>query len=306
MSETSQNSSSRAPLAIFPENRTIIAIGGADAAHFLNNLLTANIETLAPGAGVPAALLTPQGKIIAEMLVFNASDEEPLFLVDVGRGFAEDLVAKLTTYRLRAAVSIDRLGDPATAMVSLDSDGRAEIFGEDFYTFKDPRHPSLGHRLYGPTETLKAIADRLGSAQPAVYHLRRAELGIPEAGQDYIPSDRFPHEVNLDQLGGIDFRKGCYIGQEVVSRMEHRGSARTRSLPVRFLNGFGVLGGATVRAGDVAIGSIGESFGDRAIARLRLDKLADAIESGTEIVAGGVPIAASRPDFVTFEVPGAA
>ncbi|HRE21557.1 MAG TPA: folate-binding protein [Rhabdaerophilum sp.] len=300
MSETSQNSSSRAPLAIFPENRTIIAIGGADAAHFLNNLLTANIETLAPGAGVPAALLTPQGKIIAEMLVFNASDEEPLFLVDVGRGFAEDLVAKLTTYRLRAAVSIDRLGDPATAMVSLDSDGRAEIFGEDFYTFKDPRHPSLGHRLYGPTETLKAIADRLGSAQPAVYHLRRAELGIPEAGQDYIPSDRFPHEVNLDQLGGIDFKKGCYIGQEVVSRMEHRGTARTRTMILTTRNGFGLLGGLDVRAGETLIGKAGESYGSTLLAQLRIDKLSDALESNIDVTAGGVELNIRKPEYAKF------
>lgn len=287
-------------MAIFPENRTIIAIGGADAAHFLNNLLTANIETLAPGAGVPAALLTPQGKIIAEMLVFNASDEEPLFLVDVGRGFAEDLVAKLTTYRLRAAVSIDRLGDPATAMVSLDSDGRAEIFGEDFYTFKDPRHPSLGHRLYGPTETLKAIADRLGSAQPAVYHLRRAELGIPEAGQDYIPSDRFPHEVNLDQLGGIDFKKGCYIGQEVVSRMEHRGTARTRTMILTTRNGFGLLGGLDVRAGETLIGKAGESYGSTLLAQLRIDKLSDALESNIDVTAGGVELNIRKPEYAKF------
>ncbi len=300
MSETSQNSSSHTPLAIFPDNRAILAIGGADAAHFLNNLLTANIESLAPGAGVPAALLTPQGKIIAEMLVFNASDEDPLFLIDVGSGFADDLVGKLTTYRLRAAVSIDRLGEPATVLACLDCSGRAEITGDEFYTFPDPRHPGLGHRLYGPADALKSIAIRIGEAGRDVYHRRRATLGIPEAGQDYIPSDRFPHEVNLDQLGGIDFKKGCYIGQEVISRMEHRGTARTRTMILTTRNGFGLLGGLEVRAGDVLLGQAGESYGPTLLAQVRIDKLSDALESNTDITAGGVELNIRKPEYAKF------
>lgn len=300
MSETSQNSSNLTPLAIFPEGRAILAVGGADAGHFLNNLLTANIETLATGAGAPAALLTPQGKIIAEMLVFNASDEEPLFLIDVGSGFADDLIAKLTTYRLRAAVSIDRLGEPATVLVCLDCGGRAEIAGDDFYTFRDPRHPSLGHRLYGPLDTLAAVAGRIGRAEPTVYHQRRATLGIPEAGQDYIPTETFPHEINLDQLGGIDFRKGCYIGQEVVSRMEHRGTARTRTMILTTRNGFGLLGGLEVRAGDVLLGRAGESYGSTLLAQIRIDKLSDALQSNTAILAGGVELNIRKPEYAKF------
>lgn len=300
MSETSQNSTSRTPLAIFPESRAILAIGGADAAHFLNNLLTANIETLVPGTGVPAALLTPQGKIIAEMLVFNASDEEPLFLIDVGSGFADELTARLTIYRLRAAVSIDRLGEPATVLVCLDCEGSTDIAGEDFYTFRDPRHPRLGHRLYGPADALKAVSDRIGPAEPAAYHRRRAELGIPEAGQDYIPADRFPHEVNLDQLGGIDFKKGCYIGQEIVSRMEHRGTARTRTVILTTRNGFGLLGGLEVRAGDVLIGHAGESYGSTLLAQVRIDKLSDALKSNVDVTAGGVELNIRKPEYAKF------
>jgi len=305
MSETSPNSSNSAsskifPAAIFPGDRALLAIAGADAAHFLNNLLTANIEALAPGAGVPAALLTPQGKMIAEMLVFNASDGEPLFLIDVGRGFADDLVAKLTMYRLRAQVAIDGLGEPATALICLDADGRTDIAGEDFYTFRDPRHPRLGHRLYGPADVLEKIASNISRAEPAVYHRRRAELGIPEAGQDYVPADTFPHEANLDQLGGIDFKKGCYIGQEVVSRMEHRGTARTRTLILKTRNGFGLVGGLEVRAGEQLIGRAGECYGSTLLAQIRTDKLSDATQSNINITAGGVELDISKPEYARF------
>jgi folate-binding protein YgfZ len=303
-----ETSGSECPVPQFislPE-RALLVVAGKDAAHFLHNLVTANIEKLAPGTMTSAALLTPQGKIIAEMLIANAGeagDEEGLFLIDVSFGYADDLLTRLAAYKLRAEVAIGHAPEGTGLAVMLDAPDYAS---EDIYVFDDPRHAELGKRLVGPRDVLETISAGFERAEPAAYHLRRVSLGVPEMGKDYPSIDAFPHDVLLDQLRGVDFRKGCYVGQEVVSRMEHRGSARTRSLPVRFLNGFGVLGGATVRAGDVAIGSIGESFGDRAIARLRLDKLADAIESGTEIVAGGVPIAASRPDFVTFEVPGAA
>lgn len=285
--------------------RSLLVVAGKDAAHFLHNLVTGNIATLAPGAMRSAALLTPQGKIIAEMLISNAGeagDPEGLFLIDVSFGYADDLLSRLVAYKLRAEVTIGHAPEGTGVAVLLDAPDYAS---EDIYAFDDPRHAALGKRLVGPADILQSIGAGFGIAEPASYHLRRVSLGVPEMGKDYPSIDAFPHEVLLDQLGGVDFKKGCYVGQEVVSRMEHRGSARTRALPVRFLNGFGVLGGATVRAGEVTLGSIGESYGDRAIARLRLDKLGDAIQSGTEIVAGGVPITALKPDFVTFDVPGA-
>jgi folate-binding protein YgfZ len=285
--------------------RALLVVAGKDAAHFLHNLLTANIETLAPGAMRSAALLTPQGKIITEMLVANAGEEgdaEGLFLLDVSIGYVDDLLARLAQYKLRAEVTIGHAPEATGVAVLFDA---PDFASEDIYVFADPRHASLGKRLVGPTEALKAIAAGFEPAEPAAYHRRRVSLGVPEMGKDYPSIDAFPHEVLLDQLGGVDFKKGCYVGQEVVSRMEHRGTARTRALPVRFLNGFGVLGGAMVKAGEIVLGSIGESFGDRAIARVRLDRLEEAMASGAELVAGGVPIAASKPDFVSFPVPGA-
>lgn len=285
-----------------PERRLLV-VAGQDAAHFLHNLVTANIETLAPGRMVSSALLSPQGKIIAEMLIANAGEEgeaDGLFLLDVSYGYVDDLITRLAQYKLRAEVTIGHAPDGTEVAVLLDA---PEFASEEIYVFDDPRHAGLGKRLVGPKTAMDVISAGFERTEPATYHARRVGLGVPEMGKDYPSLDAFPHEVLLDQLGGVDFKKGCYVGQEVVSRMEHRGAARTRALPIRFLNGFGVLGGATVKAGESVLGSVGESYGDRAIARLRLDRLEDALTAGQEIIAGGVPIEALKPDFATFAVP---
>lgn len=299
MTETSPVAPQEAfPQAAFLPERALIALAGPDARHFLHNLVTANIEALTPGSGTFAALLTPQGKIIADMLILDASDEEPLFLIDVAQGFAEDLQRRLALYKLRAQVSIDLLGPPIAVAVLFG----ATPEGEDFYAFADPRHPELGTRLYGPEDVLAgALAShpRIGAEG---YHARRIALGVPECGKDYMPLSTFPHEANLDQLGAVDFRKGCYIGQEIVSRMEHRGTARTRALRVTLLNGFGVSSGAELRAGERVIGHVGECLGDRAIGLARLDRIAEAEAAGEDITAGGVPVALARPGYARFEM----
>lgn len=298
MSETSQTN---LPTAIDLPERALIAITGTEAAAFLNGLLTINTETLAQGAGLPSALLTPQGKVIADFLVFNASDNEALFLIDVQASYADDLVARLSRYKLRANVVINRLGADIATCVVFDA---ADISGESFYAFADPRHASLGQRLFGPDAALREATRDFAHAAPDAYHLRRTILGVPECGRDYLPMDSFPHEALLDQLGGIDFKKGCYVGQEIVSRMEHRGIARSRALPIRLLNGFGVMGGAEVRAAERALGKTGESSADRAISILRIDRLEEALKAGETLTAGGVPCVVSKPGFIRFDIPG--
>lgn len=288
-----------APATIRLEDRALIAVAGAEARHFLGNLLTADIENLKPGTGTLAALLTPQGKIIADMLVFDASDDEPLFLIDLARGYADEIARKLTLYRLRAAIAIDRLPDETGVFVALDAPA---VTGEAFYTFTDPRTPALGQRLYGPAEAIEAATSGVPKATAETFHARRVALGIPEGGKDYLVLDTFPHEANLDQLGGVDFTKGCYIGQEVVSRMEHRGIARTRSLGVRYPDGFGVVGGAEIRAGEKMLGRVGESFGGRAIGLVRLDRLADANSAREGLTAGGVPVEIEKPGYARFTI----
>lgn len=284
------------PRAILLAERAVIAVSGPEAAHFLHNLVTANIETLKPGNGTLAALLTPQGKIAADMLIFNASDEEPLFLLDVTRGYAEELLTRLTRYKLRADITLALLPEGVAVMACLDA---PPVTGEDFYTFADPRNPALGQRLIGPADTLTQATAALPRGTPEDYHRRRVALVIPEGGRDFLMLDTFPHEANFDQLGGVDFAKGCYIGQEVVSRMQHRGTTRTRAMGVRFRNGFGVTGGATISAGEKPIGKIGESFDDRAIGFVRLDRLSECADADL-IQAGGVPIAIEQPQYANF------
>lgn len=295
MSETSPSAK---PFACLLPNRAVIAVGGREAGHFLHNLLTANIEGLTPGGGVPAALLTPQGKIILDMLVFNASDEEPLFLIDVVKGLADDLIRRLTIYRLRSEVSIDRLPDEV-GVAALSGPAPAEA--EDFYAFADPRDAGLGHRLIGPLASLRQALPDGGAADDTGYQAARIALGLPECGKDYLPLAVFPHEVNLDQIGGIDFRKGCYIGQEVVSRMEHRGTARTRTLIARLDNGINVAGGTECRSGEILLGTGGECHGGHGLVVIRLDKLSELVKASAAVTLGGVPVQFSTPHYAKFQ-----
>jgi tRNA-modifying protein YgfZ len=300
---TDTSFSSHAPsssLAVALDERRVVSVTGRDARNFLNTLLTADIKGMETGEAVLAALLSPQGKVIVDMLVFDASDDEPLFLIDCRIGMAGDLVERLTRYRLRAQVGIDLLETSIGVMVVL---GALPLASDEIYAFADPRHAGLGTRLIGPQALLAAATSAYPQGIPADYHTRRVALGIPEGGKDFIFGDPFPHEILLDQVHGVDFKKGCYVGQEVVSRMEHRGNARTRAVPVRFVNGFGVMTGCDVFAGELSLGKVGESHGGRAIALLRLDRLQDAYHAGLPLIAGGVECVVEKPDFITFDLP---
>jgi folate-binding protein YgfZ len=164
----------------------------------------------------------------------------------------------------------------------------------------DPRLPALGWRAILP---LEAAAARASSGGEDAYHAHRIGLGVPEGGKDFAFGDTFPHEALMDQLAGVDFDKGCYVGQEVVSRMQHRGTARTRIVPVVYSAGTAAVPGTEVRAGDRILGKTGGSAGDRGLAMIRLDRAQDALGAGEPILAGGFPVRFSRPDWVRFEVP---
>lgn len=295
MSETSLDPT---PALVALPNRALIAVSGEGAAHFLHNVLTAKIETLPVGAATLAALLTPQGKIIADMLVANASDEgSPLYFLDLNRGFAQDVAQRLAVYKLRAKAEINVLGEGVAVFVALDAPALAS---ESFYTFPDPRAPGLGQRLYGPAEAVVAACPTLHPAGEPSYIARRIALGIPECGPDYLPMASYPHEANMDQLGGVDFKKGCYVGQEIVSRMEYRKMARTRTLLAHYDNGFGVESGAELRSADHLLGAVGVSAGASALAQVRLDRWEEAQAQGSAIRAGGVTVSLEKPAYAKF------
>ena len=144
-----------------------------------------------------------------------------------------------------------------------------------------------------------------GIVAASEYEAHRIALGVPQGGIDFKYGDAFPHETDMDQLGGVDFAKGCYVGQEVVSRIEHRGTARTRAVPIRY-DGAAPEAGAAIMAGERQVGTMGSAMGGRGLALLRLDRVADALALGEPLTGGGVPIHLVKPDWARFAFPGEA
>lgn len=259
----------------FLDDRGIVEVEGPDARSLLHRLVTSDVAHLAVGSARYAALLSPQGKIAFDFLVVD--DTTPggpdRFLLDVAASQAADLAKKLTMYRLRADVRIaDRSAERGVTASWPDGPG-----------FRDPRHPGLGTRAVGP----RVPAER--EARLA-YEEHRIALGVPDGGRDFAYGDAFPHDANLDRLGGVDFEKGCYVGQEVVSRVHHRGTARKRIVPVTF-EGRAPAAGSDITVGEIAIGTMGSSVGTRGLATVRVDRATEAAAIGAPPIADGVHLA---------------
>ena len=304
--------------ALLPD-RGVIKVAGDDARNFLHGLVTADMLKLAPGSARFCALLTPQGKIITDFFVTEAPPTQhgalsEGFFLDVPRAQAAVLIARLNLYKLRAKVTVEdlsaKLGVLADWNGSLNGSADAQNAARARATklglcYADPRLPALGLRAIIPAERAAEAAAELGAdlADASVYEAHRIALGVPRGGIDFAYSDAFPHETDMDQLGGVDFTKGCFVGQEVVSRMQHRGTARTRAVPVRF-DGTAPDAGTAVTAGDRPVGTLGSSGGGRGIALLRLDRVDEALAEGETLTAGTVPIHLIKPDWATFPFPG--
>jgi tRNA-modifying protein YgfZ len=283
-------------------DRGVIKITGDDARNFLHGLVTADILQLTAGKARFCALLTPQGKIIADFIVTEAPARDGGgFFLDVPRTLGAALVGKLNLYKLRAKVLIEDLSEVLGVLVMWDGTG-ATRHG---LAYGDPRLPALGMRIMLPPHLAAAAAAELEATlvDAGEYEAHRIALGVPKGGVDFAYGDAFPHESDMDQLGGVDFAKGCYVGQEVVSRMEHRGIARTRTVSVRY-DGPPPEAGATVTAGDREVGSVGSAAAGRAVALLRLDRVADALSRGEPLLCGGATIHLVKPDWVHFAWPG--
>ena len=165
--------------------------------------------------------------------------------------------------------------------------------------FADPRLEALGWRILVPEDLKQKVADLIGAdlVENDVYEAHRIALGVPRGGLDFMYSDAFPHETNMDRLHGVDFDKGCYVGQEVVSRMQHRGTARTRIVRV-VLDDFSPETGTPVLAGDKPVGTMGSSAQGKGIALVRIDRVADALDAGQPLTAGGLALTLAEPEVV--------
>ena len=268
-------------------------VSGSDAAAFLDNLLTADVGGLAQNEARFAALLTPQGKIISDMFVVRDQDA---YWIDYPSAVMDALFKRLLMYRLRSKVDMTD-GSKSNRMIA----GWQQPVPQKGLAFTDPRLNTLGWRAIVALD-----ADLSTDVTVEAYNAHRVALGVPEGGRDFAYGDAFPHEADMDQLHGVDFHKGCYVGQEVVSRMQHRAIARTRVVPVRFVEGFVAHEGTEAVSGGKVLGRIG-SIGEngQALALLRLDRVGEALDAGETLAAAGLAFKLERRDWIHFEVPGA-
>jgi folate-binding protein YgfZ len=281
--------------ALLPD-RAAVRVEGPEARGFLQGLVTSDMDEVGPGRARHAALLTPQGKILFEFMVAESGPDS--VLLDVARDKASELAKRLGFYKLRARVEIREAGDLG---IAAGWDGAPQGPGT---VFPDPRLAALGFRVIAPAEALEAWlgSPAVEAVEAAAYDAHRISLGVPEGGRDFPLGDSFPHEADMDQLGGVDFDKGCFVGQEVVSRMQHRGTARRRVVPV-LIEGPAPAPGTEVTAGGRAVGVMGSAMVGRGLAMLRLDRVADA--PGEPLQAGGARLRVLRPGWARFDVPGA-
>jgi len=286
--------------AAFLPDRGVVKVSGEDARNFLNGLVTTDVTKLAPGEARFGALLTPQGKIIFDFLITEAPEGHGGgFLLDCPQALAKSLADKLGFYKLRAKVAVENLSDNLGVIAVWDGDLASNLATKPDLAFADPREAALGWRILAPRELAPKVADLIGAdlVDAADYEAHRIALGVPRGGLDFMYSDAFPHETNMDRLAGVDFDKGCYVGQEVVSRMQHRGTARTRSVKV-LLEDSSPEAGVSVMAGDKSVGTMGSSAQGKGIALVRIDRVADALDAGQPLTAGGLALKLAEPDVV--------
>jgi len=275
--------------AVVLPDRKIVAISGTDRVKFLQGLMTNDIRRLAPDRALYAGFLTGQGKLLCDAFVFQDGDR---ILIDVAATFVEDFVKRLSAFKLRAAVEIGETapalavavvwGAGAAARLELNSTEGAvgnRMLSEAHLAFVNPRIAALGARLIYPADfPIEAELARFGfaSATAADYDVHRLVLGIADTAE--IGGEVcYPLEANFEMLHGVDFKKGCYIGQELTARMKLKGGLRKRILPV---SGSAPLptAGTPVMADGIALGPLIAASGTRGLALLRLDRLVCAKE----------------------------
>lgn len=238
-------------------DRRIVALGGADALPFLQGLVTNDVLALARGPGlVWTALLTPQGKYLADFFVAQTGEA---LLLDLPEALADATLRRLSMYRLRADVSLT----PSPLHV------RRGLGPAPAGALPDPRHPALGWRAYGATP---GHAPSIDWTAVRVAHL------IPETGIELIPDDSYILEMGFERLNGVDFRKGCYVGQEVTARMKHKTELKKGLSRVR-IEGEAPPGTPILSDGKEA-GRLGSRSGDRALAWMRHDRAQGPMTAG--------------------------
>ncbi|RLQ87597.1 YgfZ/GcvT domain-containing protein [Notoacmeibacter ruber] len=263
-------------------DRAVITVTGVEAEHFLQNLITLDINLLSADEVRPAALLTPQGKIAYPFLISRIADG---FRLETASCRADDLNTRFNLYRLRAKVTVENLGETPIALTEDEAGGLRDV--------RFPDEAGIG-RLY------EEIGDRAQTDDRAVAEIRIRHC-VPEEDSDYTVGDAFAFDALLDQLGGLSVKKGCFIGQEVVSRMHHRGTARRRV--VKVLADQELPGrGTSLDAAGKPVGEIGTVVGQSGLAMVRIDRVATAIAQQIPVTADNVEARFEIPERFSFSI----
>lgn len=272
-------------------DRGVIKVTG-EAEAFLQKLVTNNMLDIKPGEARYAGLLSPQGKLLFDFLIVPLPEgAEAGYYFDCVKAQAADLAKRINFHKMRAKITVEDVSE---------SLGVAAFWGQEApqaaegIMYKDPRADVLGYRLIAP----HAILAKLAPADEQAYEDYRIAATVPKAGVDFVYGDTFIHEANFDALHGVDFKKGCYVGQEVVSRVHFRKTARKRIVKVHF-DGPPPAPGSEILYGEIAIGTIGSISGSEGLATLRLDRLEAAKAAGVPIKAGEATLQADvPPEFI--------
>lgn len=287
-----------AVLATRLPDRGILKLSGADALALLDRLVTIEASDLADGGAGYAALLSPQGKIIADFFLFRAG---PDVYLDAPAAVTGDLLKRLTLYRLRAAVTLaDVTAETAVHVLWSDGDSLPDAPPDALAAAADPRLPVLGLRVLTPAAA--TLSAEIARATPADWAARRVAFGVPDSGIDFALGDAFPHDADMDDLNGVDFTKGCFVGQEVVSRMKHRGTARRRVIRV-IADAPLPAPGTPILADGRPAGTLGTVAGSEGLALVRLDRVKAARDAGLPVTAEDIALTPVLPAFARFGWP---
>jgi folate-binding protein YgfZ len=288
--------------------RGAVTLHGPDARSFLQGLVSNDIARVSPDRAIYAALLTPQGKYLFDFIVAQQGDA---LLLDTERGRRDQLLKRLLMYRLRSKVEIEDTSE-RLAVAALPGAGAAIRLDlpdqpgacrklDSGIALIDPRLAQLGVRVLLPTETIGRTLEAFGFAKldPAAYEQARLGLGVPDGSRDLVPERSTLLESGFEELHGVDFAKGCFVGQELTARMHYRGLVRKRLLPV-VLRGPSPEPGAVIRLGEREAGEMRSSIEGLGLALLRLDRLAEAEQTGTPLHADATEVLPTKPDWVSF------
>ena len=290
------------------EDRGVLALEGADARVFLQGLVSNDVNKAGPSRAIHAALLTPQGKYLHDFFVVEFAGA---LLLDCERARLADLKRRLGLYKLRAQVTLadrsDTLavavlwGEGALSALSLpDEAGTARALPSGV-VFADPRLAAVGARAIMPKNDLRATAQAagFGESDAGDYDRARIGLGLPDGSRDLEIEKAILLENNFDELNGIDWSKGCYMGQELTARTKYRGLVRKRLMPVA-IEGPAPAFDAPVLLGDQEAGEMRSSLNGVGLALLRLEKVEQALASGTPLTAGEAKLTPRKPAWAKF------